>query len=83
MIILTAIWGAVQISFLVLIISNGFNLSKNEEAALKKIDVSHSAAVTLQRTFKFFFKKKQLHRAMHAQDPEHKSKFTDKFVKNS
>jgi len=46
-IIFTAIWGAVQISFLVLIISNGFNLSRNEEAALKKIDVSHSAAITL------------------------------------
>lgn len=60
-IVLTALWGAVMISIFVMIVSNVFNLSDNEQKALSEIDVSRQAVQAIVSSLKLFSKKKRYH----------------------
>ena len=53
-IMLCAIWGAVMISFIVLVVSNIFNLTEEQEAALTKLRQVNSASTVIQRSFRYY-----------------------------
>jgi len=65
----TAVWGAVMISFVVLMVSNAFNMTEVQEKTLKKIDQSRSAARAISKAFKYFLIKKKLHLEKRKNDP--------------
>lgn len=53
-IMFTAIWGAVLISLVVVMVSKVFEMSENQEKALRQVDVSRKAAKAIAYAFKFY-----------------------------
>ena len=60
--IITALWGAIMISLLVLTASSFFDLSGNQLKAMKHIRVSGEAAKTISLAMKYYMKKKELYK---------------------
>lgn len=53
-IMFTALWGAVMISLVVVMVSKLFEMTENQEKALRDIDVSRKAAKAIAYGFKFY-----------------------------
>lgn len=53
-----AIWGAVMISFIVLVVSNIFNLSNEQEQAFNKLQFADSASRVIQRAFRYYHQRR-------------------------
>lgn len=53
-IMFTAIWGAVLISLIVVMVSKIFEMTENQEKALRQVDVSRKAAKAIAYAFKFY-----------------------------
>ena len=53
-IMFTAIWGAVLISLIVVMVSKIFEMTENQEKALRQIEVSRKAAKAIAYGFKFY-----------------------------
>ena len=79
--IITALIGAFLISLLVLAVNSVFELNKNQQKALRHIQMTRSAALTIIRSMRFLSTKKKLYRLKLIQDPhfESKSEFTHYF----
>lgn len=58
-IIIAAIWGIIQISFVVNMVTNLINLDDNETDAIQRINHSKVAAKAISNSFKYFKEKKQ------------------------
>lgn len=58
LVMITAIWGAIMISLIVLTVSSVLDLKKNQLKALKQIRVTRSAANTIVLSMKYFLAKK-------------------------
>lgn len=50
----TALWGAVMISLVVVMVSKIFSMTESQEKALREIDVSRKAAKAIAYGFKFY-----------------------------
>lgn len=70
-----AIWGAVILSFIVLLVSNAFALTDHQENAMVQIDKSRKAAITISRSLKYFNLKKKLHMLILKHHPKTESAF--------
>ena len=76
-IMFTAFWGAIMISFFVLIVSSVFELKPTQDKALHQVDVSRSAANAIAHSFKYFVKKKRYHLLKQIQDLTYNCPFLD------
>ena len=54
LILFAALWGAVMISLVVVMVSKIFEMTENQEKALREIDVSRKAAKAIAYGFKFY-----------------------------
>lgn len=66
----TALWGAILLSFLVLFMINAFNLDENQENAIAHIDKNRLAALTINRSLKYFLLKKKTIKLIEKAYPE-------------
>ena len=71
----TALWGAVMISLVVVMVSKIFEMSENQEKALREIEVSRKAAKAVAYGFKFYKQKKQLYLLRGTLEPGFQSNF--------
>lgn len=76
-----ALFGAFMISLMVLIVSQAFELKKDQKDALKRISISRVAVSTISKGFRFYFAKKRYHEMLEKTDPSFKSAFLDFFRK--
>lgn len=60
--IVTALIGAFLISLLVLAVNSVFELNKNQQKALRHIQMTRSAATTIVKSLRYFITKKKLYR---------------------
>ena len=59
--VISAMWGAILISLIVVVTVKLFDLSKKEEQALSHIKMSHSAAKSIKVSIKYFIAKKKFY----------------------
>lgn len=73
----TALWGAILISLVVVAATQIFYMSDDQEKALREIDVSRKAANSIACAFKYYKQKKQLQFLREWSEPGFQSNFLD------
>jgi hypothetical protein len=74
LVMMTAIWGAIMISLIVLAVSSVLDLKKNQLKALKQIRATRSAANTIVLSMRFFLAKKKYYKTRFTFNPLMKKK---------
>lgn len=63
-IMFTALWGCFMISLFILAVSKVLEMTQQQERALRKIDMSRSAANAIACSFKYFVMKKKMAKSL-------------------
>ena len=76
-IMLAAVMGIIQVSFVINVVNNLFSLNNSEKTAVDKIDRSRIAAKAISKSIKYLKVKKNYYRELEKQMPALNSKFLE------
>ena len=79
LVMITAVWGAIMISLIVLTVSSVLDLKKNQLKALKQIRATRSAANTIVLSMRYFLAKKKYYKTRFIVNPS--LRYNSAFVK--